>query len=148
VIRRGLDAEVLVNNCGTIDLCDIGPNIVVYPDNLIYRGVTVRDIPDIVAHLRGGPPVERLLVSESSAEEETRRGFYAELIEQESPPTSDEVLAAAAQHGFENGWIDEQLRRGFLARKPAEDGSQRYAATKKALNRYRLSPTPLPESRG
>src|SRR6266498_3956214 len=46
MIRKGLDAQILVNNCGTIDLCDIGPNIVVYPDNIIYSGVTVKDIPE------------------------------------------------------------------------------------------------------
>jgi hypothetical protein len=43
VLRRGLDKAILVNNCGTIDLCDIGPNIVVYPDGVIYSGVTKAD---------------------------------------------------------------------------------------------------------
>ena len=60
VLRKGLDNDILVNNCGTIDLCDCGPNIVVYPDNVIYSGVTVKDLPEIVEHLRGGPVVERL----------------------------------------------------------------------------------------
>ncbi|MGI8403695.1 MAG: (2Fe-2S) ferredoxin domain-containing protein [Thermomicrobiales bacterium] len=48
IVRKGLDTEILVNNCGTIDLCDIGPNMVIYPDNIIYRGVTVKDLPEIV----------------------------------------------------------------------------------------------------
>ncbi len=80
VIRKGLDAEILVNNCGTIDLCDCGPNIVVYPDNVIYNGVTVKDIPEIMTHLEGGPVVERLVLSATSDAELVRKGFYAEAM--------------------------------------------------------------------
>src|SRR5215211_8353182 len=75
VIRRGLDTQILVNNCGTIDLCDIGPNIVIYPDNIIYSGVTVKDIPEIIAHLTGGTVVERLVVSPEAPEERRRQQF-------------------------------------------------------------------------
>ena len=30
--RSGLDADVLVNTCDSIDLCDCGPNMIVYPE--------------------------------------------------------------------------------------------------------------------
>ena len=63
VLRRGLDKPILVNNCGTIDLCDIGPNIVVYPDGVIYSGVTKADIPELVDALAAGTIVERLVLN-------------------------------------------------------------------------------------
>src|SRR3954451_8691564 len=69
VVRQGLDDEILINNCGTIDLCDIGPNIAVYPDNVILSGVTVKDVPEVIAYLAGGPAPERLILnSETPAE--------------------------------------------------------------------------------
>src|SRR5215211_2061042 len=78
IIRRGLDSEILVNNCGTIDLCDIGPNLVVYPDNVILRGVTTKDLPEIIEYLNGGPVPERLVVGPSAPEEVARKALYAE----------------------------------------------------------------------
>jgi (2Fe-2S) ferredoxin len=141
VIRRKLDAQILVNNCGTIDLCDIGPNIVIYPDNIIYRGVTVKDIPDIIEHLKGGPVVERLLLNADVPEEVSRATFYRAAVS--SGPTSPESAfrSLAEQHGFDERWVDEQMRRGFIARKPAEEGST-ITVTSKALHRYRIDPPP------
>lgn len=135
IIRKGLDAEILVNNCGTIDLCDVGPNIVVYPDNVIYRNVTVKDIPDIVAHLRGGPVVERLLLSSTSPDEVNRRDFYRELVPI-APVSLDDLKLVMSGFGMDDTWISEQLRRGFMSRKPDDDGIDRYSPTKKARVRY------------
>jgi (2Fe-2S) ferredoxin len=137
VIRKGLDTDILVNNCGTIDLCDCGPNMVVYPDNVIYNGVTVKDIPDIMTHLKGGPVVDRLVLSPGSPAEIQRHDFYAEAIVPADgwEPGAAETLAAS--HGLEEGWIAEQLRRGFMARKPhPESGDDRILVTKKAKARY------------
>ena len=67
ILRRGLDKEILVNNCGTIDLCDIGPNIVVYPDGVIYSGVTKADVPELVEALAAGTVVERLVLNAETA---------------------------------------------------------------------------------
>lgn len=140
VIRKGLDAEVLVNNCGTIDLCDIGPNLVIYPDNVIYRGVVIKDIPEIVAHLRGGPVVERLLLAEQSPEEVARKAFYAAALDAGNPSPAGDFDELAGQHGFDDAWIAEQQRRGFIARKPAEDGSgDMITVTKKTRVRYGLA---------
>jgi (2Fe-2S) ferredoxin len=137
VIRRGLDAEILVNNCGTIDLCDIGPNVVVYPDNVIYRGVTVKDIPELLASLTGGPVVERLLINAQSAEEVARRSFYQAAVTPEPTREAAEFVALAADHGYDEAWIAEQQRRGFIARKPGPDGSaETMTVTKKARVRY------------
>lgn len=139
VIRRGLDVEILVNNCGTIDLCDIGPNLVVYPDNIIYRGVTIKDIPDVVAHLRGGPVVERLLLAEKTPEEAARRAFYVAAVKSSEPRPLEDFSALAMAHGFDDAWVAEQQKRGFIARKPAADGSgDAITVTKKSLARYGL----------
>ena len=139
IIRRKLDAEVLVNNCGTIDLCDIGPNMVVYPDNVIYRGVTVKDLPEIVEHLKGGPVVERLLVGPDAPEERHRHDFYAAAVASgETRPAAD-FGALAGDHGFDEQWLQEQQRRGFIARKPGADGEpETITVTKKARDRYRV----------
>ncbi len=137
VIRKGLDAEVLVNNCGTIDLCDCGPNLVVYPDNIIYSGVTVKDIPDIMEHLKGGPPVERLVLSSSTPAERQRRAFYVDAIAAIPPLTPAAAEELAGAHVLAPEWIAEQLRRGFMARKPdPETGDDMIQVTKKARVRY------------
>ena len=137
IIRRGLDAEILVNNCGTIDLCDVGPNLVVYPDNIIYRGVTLKDIPEVVQHLTGGPVVERLLLSATAPEEEARRRFYAAAVAVEGGLPAEEFSALARAHDFDESWVAEQQRRGFIARKPSPAGDVEIVlVTKKARTRY------------
>ena len=137
VVRRGLDAQILVNNCGTIDLCDIGPNLVVYPDGVIYSGVTVKDIPDILDHLTGGPVVERLLLDRSTPGEATRRRFYAAAVDPEPVRPAAAFVRLASEHGFDDAWIAEQQRRGFVARKPATDEApETIAVKKKARDRY------------
>ena len=137
--REGLDTDVLVNTCDSIDLCDIGPNIVVYPDGLIYSGVTVKDIPEIIDSLRkGGEPVERLVLTPGTGDEEQRRQLYAEAVTGET--ISPEFFAELAErYGFDEAWVNEQARRGFIARKPV-DGVPMVTVTTKARNRYGLSP--------
>jgi len=47
---------------GCIGPCDQGANVLVYPEGVLYRGVTPDDVNDIfTSHLEGGTPVERLL---------------------------------------------------------------------------------------
>jgi len=77
VLRRGLDSRIFVNTCGTIDLCDVGPNIVVYPDGVIYAGVTPKDIKELVDALAAGQTVERLVLGPDTAAECGRRNLYA-----------------------------------------------------------------------
>lgn len=137
VLKRGLDKEILVNNCGTIDLCDIGPNIVVYPDGVIYSGVTVKDIPELVDALAAGGVVERLVLDAETPAEAARREFYAEAVAAGAAMPADDFAALAARHGFDDAWIAEQARRGFLARKPATDEAPpSIAVTTKTRTRY------------
>jgi (2Fe-2S) ferredoxin len=137
IIRRGLDAEILVNNCGTIDLCDIGPNVVVYPDNVIYSGVTVKDLPEIIASLTEGTVVERLVLGRGTEAEVARRSLFRDAVAPEPIRPAQDFVALAQQHGFDEGWISEQQRRGFIARKPGQDGGpETITVTKKARVRY------------
>lgn len=137
VLRRGLDKEILVNNCGTIDLCDIGPNIVVYPDAVIYSGVTKSDVPELVDALAAGTIVERLVLSPDTAAERARHDFYAAAAADTAVLPATEFVTLAQTHGFDDAWIAEQARRGFIARKPATDElPETITVTSKARTRY------------
>jgi (2Fe-2S) ferredoxin len=137
VLRRGLDKQILVNNCGTIDLCDIGPNIVVYPDGVIYSGVTKADVPALVDALAAGEVVDRLVLGPETAAERARHDFYAAAVSPEPTRPADEFSALAATFGFNESWIAEQARRGFIARKPGADGGpETITVTSKARTRY------------
>ena len=60
--QRGLGKTVRVQKSGCLDNCEQGCSVVVYPEAVWYGHVTEADIPAIVEHLAGGPPVERLRV--------------------------------------------------------------------------------------
>jgi (2Fe-2S) ferredoxin len=137
VLRQGLDDEILVNNCGTIDLCDVGPNLVVYPDNVILSGVTVKDVPAVIAYLAGGDVPEQLVLNAETPAEMNRRDLYAEAVARDEPLPSADFAAIVAAHGLDEAWIAEQLRRGFIAKKPhPDDASETITVTKKARARY------------
>lgn len=58
---RELGSEVFVNNTGCFGVCEKGPIVVVYPDNVWYKSVTPEDVAEIVdSHVEGGKVVERL----------------------------------------------------------------------------------------
>ncbi|MFM9105839.1 MAG: (2Fe-2S) ferredoxin domain-containing protein [Chloroflexota bacterium] len=135
VMRRGLESEILVNTCGTIDLCDIGPNVVVYPEGIIYSGVTAKDVKDLVGAIAAGERLDRLALGPATEAEAARRAFYAALVAG-GPSAADAAEALAAESGFSADWLDEQARRGFIARKPGPDGAELATATKKARDRY------------
>jgi (2Fe-2S) ferredoxin/SAM-dependent methyltransferase len=62
VVARGLEEEVQVTACGSLGLCEHGPNLVVYPAGIWYSGVTPADVPDIVrSHFQEDTPVQRLM---------------------------------------------------------------------------------------
>lgn len=60
---RGLGGEVFVSNTGCFGICEKGPIVVVYPDNVWYGSVSEDDIEEIMdQHIEGGQVVERLLI--------------------------------------------------------------------------------------
>ncbi|MGA2628592.1 MAG: methyltransferase [Terriglobia bacterium] len=61
IASRSLLEEVQVTVCGSLGLCERGPNMVVYPEGVWYSGVMPGDVAEIVEkHFRQGQVVERL----------------------------------------------------------------------------------------
>jgi len=55
--------DVRINASGCLDRCELGPNMVIYPDGVWYHYTTPADIDEILArHVRDGGRVERLML--------------------------------------------------------------------------------------
>lgn len=55
--------NIRVNKAGCLDRCELGPVLVIYPQNIWYHYRTQADIDEIVeSHLLNGQFVERLLL--------------------------------------------------------------------------------------
>lgn len=66
--RQGLADTVQITMCGSLGLCERGPNLVVYPEGTWYSGVQRSDVAEIVdSHFRKGQVVERLVNREAGA---------------------------------------------------------------------------------
>jgi (2Fe-2S) ferredoxin/ubiquinone/menaquinone biosynthesis C-methylase UbiE len=62
IAARGLADKVQVTTCGSLGLCERGPNMVVYPEGVWYSNVTAEDVPEIVSsHFQRHKVVERLV---------------------------------------------------------------------------------------
>jgi (2Fe-2S) ferredoxin len=56
--------KIAITYSGCLGPCDGGVNVVVFPDSVLYSGVTVEDVPEIFQkHLLGGEVVARLAAS-------------------------------------------------------------------------------------
>ena len=61
--KRQAYESVGITYSGCLGPCDTGANVVVYPEGVLYGGVTVEDVAEIFdSHLVGGRPVQRLVV--------------------------------------------------------------------------------------
>ena len=68
IVAQGLANEVQITTCGSLGLCERGPNMVVYPEGVWYSGVRVEDVSEIVdSHFRQGRPVSRLVNTDQAA---------------------------------------------------------------------------------
>ncbi|HEU4401739.1 MAG TPA: (2Fe-2S) ferredoxin domain-containing protein [Candidatus Polarisedimenticolia bacterium] len=67
-VRQGLPASVKETQCICFGLCSYGPNVIVYPDGVVYSAVKPQDVAEIVReHLTRGRVVERLLYKKREA---------------------------------------------------------------------------------
>lgn len=66
-----VEARACTSSC--LDACWSGPTIAVEPDGFFYGRVTAADVPEIVAALREGRRVERLVLPPEDFEERTAR---------------------------------------------------------------------------
>jgi len=58
--RQSYD-KVAITYSGCLGPCEGGPNVLVYPEGVLYRGVATADVGEIFdKHLEGGEIVERL----------------------------------------------------------------------------------------
>jgi (2Fe-2S) ferredoxin len=63
VKKKGLagPGKVRVNAAGCLDRCELGPVVVIYPDEVWYHIETQQDVDEIIeSHLLSGLPVARL----------------------------------------------------------------------------------------
>lgn len=57
----GLHVDIRAQKAGCLDICELGPSVVVYPEGVFYGGVQLSDVEEIVQeHLQYNRPVERL----------------------------------------------------------------------------------------
>lgn len=63
ISKRGLKGRVRANEAGCLNQCALGVTVVVYPEQVWYRAVTVEDVKEIFdRHIENGEFVERLRV--------------------------------------------------------------------------------------
>lgn len=59
--QRQCFTQVMVTPSGCIGPCSMGPNVLVYPEGVMYSNVSKEDVSEIFdEHLLGGQVVERL----------------------------------------------------------------------------------------
>jgi (2Fe-2S) ferredoxin len=55
--------NVRINNAGCLDRCELGPNMVIYPEGVWYRASNFEEIDEVLQkHLIEGGRVERLML--------------------------------------------------------------------------------------
>lgn len=65
MMGRDLLGRFALTSSGCMGPCNLGPNILVYPEGVMYTGVQRDDIKEIIeSHLLADTPVERLLAPE------------------------------------------------------------------------------------
>ena len=68
--KFALETEIKVIETGCMGPCELGPVILVYPDEILYKKVKIDDVRDIVEeHFLKGRPVDRLLYKSPKTEE-------------------------------------------------------------------------------
>ena len=61
--RRNLGPLVRANTAGCLDQCELGPTVVIYPQQIWYGGVQLEDVPRIIEEtILGGRVIEELRI--------------------------------------------------------------------------------------
>ena len=63
VMDRDLEGEIMVTATGCVGICEKGPVVMIYPQQIWYGEVTEGDIEDILDAVEAGETVDRLLIS-------------------------------------------------------------------------------------
>ncbi|WP_434510655.1 NADH-ubiquinone oxidoreductase-F iron-sulfur binding region domain-containing protein [Desulfitobacterium sp. AusDCA] len=78
--NRGLADQIKVIASGCFGFCEQGPIVKVFPDNVFYTRVSVKDVKEIIdSHLIHGEVVERLLFEDPSSQKKLKADlpFYS-----------------------------------------------------------------------
>ncbi len=74
VAERNLGDKVTVNQVGCFGFCSQGPFVKIYPEDTLYRMVSINDVTEIMdKDIIGGETVERLLYVENATGEKTAK---------------------------------------------------------------------------
>jgi len=61
--QKNLFGKAMLTTTGCMGPCSMGPVVVVYPDNVWYKGVTPEDADEILdSHITNGQKVDRLII--------------------------------------------------------------------------------------
>lgn len=59
---RGLNTGMRAQKAGCLDACEWGPSLVIYPEGVFYKNVTLADVDEIIdEHIVNNRPVKRLV---------------------------------------------------------------------------------------
>ena len=74
IAEKGLQDKVTVNQAGCFGFCSQGPFVKIYPEDTLYRLITVEDVEEIVEKdLIGNEVVERLLYVDPNSKEKIKK---------------------------------------------------------------------------
>lgn len=60
---KGLSVGMRAQKAGCLDVCELGPSVVIYPEGVFYGGVQLQDVEEIVSeHLENDRVVSRLVM--------------------------------------------------------------------------------------
>ena len=112
VEERGLSDKVTVNQVGCFGFCSQGPFVKIYPEDTLYRMVTIDDVDEIMEKdIIGGEVVERLLYVDPTTQEKKAKQeditFYKKQVRIAlhgcgviNPEDINEALGAGAFEGL------------------------------------------------
>jgi len=65
--QHGLKGKVRATKSGCLDICELGPNVVIYPQDIWYTSVTIDDVEEIfTTSVLNNQTVERLVASDET----------------------------------------------------------------------------------
>ena len=86
-VRQGIGTTVKDTECLCFGLCTYGPNVIIYPEGVVYSGVKPSDVAEIVRrHVARGQTVDRLLYPTKEAPAPPEEEEYLLPDEDPAPP--------------------------------------------------------------
>ena len=135
VEEKGLSDKVTVNQVGCFGFCSQGPFVKIYPEDTLYRLVTIEDVEEIIEKdLIGGEIIERLLYVDPKTQEKIAKQEDIEFYKKQvrislhgcgaiDPENIEEALGSGAFQGLANALkmdrkavIDNVLASGLRGR--------------------------------